>query len=174
MLPFGCTVELGTCAAWIRPTGELDLATAPILQWHLRESLAHARMVVLDLRQLTFIDAAGLYIICDASNVAEAQDRRLMLLRGPAQVDRVFTLSSLSEKLYMVDVAERDGNLAPAQAPSSREAVPAVRTTVGAMDAVNEPHRTCHTNSESPPRISQDPRVYSAPRPTPERDGAAR
>jgi anti-anti-sigma factor len=173
-VPFGCTVEHGTCTAWIQLTGELDLATAPILQWHLRDALAHARMVVLDLRQLSFMDAAGLHVICDASESAEAQDRRLVLVRGPAQVDRVFTLTGLSEKLYMVDVAELDGNLAPAQAPPGvRGAVAAVQTTVGAKVALTGPHRTSHANSESTPQIFQTPRFFSAPELTPERDGEA-
>jgi anti-anti-sigma factor len=162
------------CTAWVQLTGELDLATAPILQWHLREALAHARMVVLDLRELSFMDAAGLHVICDASESAETQDRRLMLVRGPVQVDRVFTLTGLSEKLYMVDVAERDGNLAPAQAPrSARDAVPAVQKTVGAKVALTGSHRACHANSESTPRMFQAPRFFSAPQLTPERDGAA-
>lgn len=173
-VPFGCTVELGMCTAWVQLTGELDLLTAPVLQRHLREALAHARMVVLDLRQLSFMDASGLHVIRDASESAESQDRRLMLLRGPAQVDRVFTLTGLSEKLYMVDVAERDGNLVPAQAPpDARDAVPAIQTTEGAKSASTEPHRTWHANSESTPRMSQAQRFCSAPEPTPERDGAA-
>lgn len=129
---FGCTVERGTCTAWVQLTGELDLLTAPVVQRHLREALAHARLVVLDLRQLSFIDAAGLRVICDASEDAEAADRRLMLLRGPAQIDRLFTLTGLNEKLYIVDVVERDGNLAPTPAPlSAREIVAALQTTVG-------------------------------------------
>jgi anti-sigma B factor antagonist len=131
-VPFGCAVEHGACSAWIRLAGELDLATAPILQSHLWEALAHASLVVLDLGQLSFIDAAGLHVICDASERAEAEARCLMLLRGPAQVDRLFTLTGLSEKLYMVDVTERDGKLAPTQAPlSARNSVPAGQTTVG-------------------------------------------
>jgi anti-sigma B factor antagonist len=116
-VPFGCTIEHGACTAWIQLAGELDLATAPILQWHLREVPAHAKLVVLDLRQLSFIDAAGLHVICDASDSADAEDRRLMLLRGTAQVDRVFTLTGLSEKLVMFDVARNEGKLVPAQAP---------------------------------------------------------
>lgn len=111
-----CSAKHGTCAAWVQPSGELDLATAPVLEWRLREALFHARIVVLDLRHLSFIDAAGLHVICDASDRANAQGRRLMVMRGPAQVDRVFTLTGVSEKLVIFDVAEGDEHLPDARA----------------------------------------------------------
>lgn len=142
-LPFGCTVEYGTCTACVQLTGELDLLSAPVLQRHLREALAHATLVVLDLRRLSFIDAAGLHVICDASEDADAEDRRLTLLRGPAQVDRLFTLTGLSEKLAMFDVAAHEGNLAPTQAQlSARDIVPGIGTETPGPGALASKLRT--------------------------------
>jgi len=161
---FGCTVERGTCTAWVQLVGELDLATAPVLRRRLLEALAHARLVVLDLRLLSFIDTAGLHVICDASEGANAEDRRLMLLRGPAQVHRVFTLTGLSEKLYMVDVAWHEGNLVRTQAlPSARDGVPAAQTMVGAKVALAA-HRTCHADSESTLRMPESFAVFATRR----------
>jgi anti-anti-sigma factor len=104
-----------------------------MLRRYLREALAHAMLIVLDLRQLDFIDAAGLHVICDASEVATARHRRLMLVRGRRQVDRLFALTGLSEKLNVFDLVRHEGNLAPLQAPpSARDISPAMQTTVHA------------------------------------------
>lgn len=82
-VPFACTVEPGTCTAWVQPTGELDLLTAPVLEQHLREALAQAMLIILDLRQLSFMDASGLHVICAASEKADSEGRRLMIFVGP-------------------------------------------------------------------------------------------
>ena len=49
-------------------------------------------LVVLDLRELIFIDSSGVRVITNASARADRADRGLVLVRGPAQVDRMFTL----------------------------------------------------------------------------------
>jgi anti-anti-sigma factor len=166
-------VERGTCTAWVQPTGELDLLTAPVLQRHLREALAQARLVVLDLRQLSFIDAAGLHVICDASENADAEDRRLMLLRGPAQVDRLFTLTGLSEKLTMFDVARREGNLAPIKTQLSvRDRVNATDEGKNRVDGITLATR--HANRESTRWLPQSSAALQSNTTTPERDGEAR
>jgi anti-sigma B factor antagonist len=172
-VPFVCTVEQGTCTAWVQLTGELDLLTAPVLQRHLREALAHATLVVIDLRQLSFIDATGVHVICNASERADAEGRRLMVLRGPAQVDRLFTLTSLSEKLAMFDVARHDGNLTPIKTPrSTRDCVNATDEGKNHADGITP--ATLHANNGSTPRMPTAPRFCSTPQLTSERDGAAR
>jgi anti-anti-sigma factor len=129
-MELGCIVEFGACTAWIELTGELDLATAPVLRGHLREALARVMLVVLDLRRLSFIDAAGLHAIYDASVEAGTHDRRLMLLRGSAQVQRLFMLTGAADKLDIVDGAKHAGSLTPTQAPATaRLVMPAVRRT---------------------------------------------
>ena len=89
LLPsFDCMLrEGGLDAAWVRVTGELDIATAPALAEVLGQAEERAQRVVLDLRQLTFMDSAGVHVIVDANLRATAAGRRLVLVRGPAQVD---------------------------------------------------------------------------------------
>jgi hypothetical protein len=53
-------------------------------------------LVVLDLRELAFIDAAGVRTIVNAGIRARQAGRRLVLLRGLPNVDRVFTLAGSS------------------------------------------------------------------------------
>jgi anti-anti-sigma factor len=98
---------LGTCAAWVELDGELDLSTAPQLKQKLAEALAQARMVVLDLRELSFVDAAGLHAILNAAESAYHEDRRLLVTRGSPHVHRVFTLSGVSDRLVIFDLGER-------------------------------------------------------------------
>jgi anti-anti-sigma factor len=102
---FDCTLrDGGRDAAWVRVTGELDLATAAILAQALSQAEARAQRVVLDLRELTFMDSAGVHAILDATLRATAAGRRLVLVRGPSHVDRVFDLTRASDTLEIVDL----------------------------------------------------------------------
>jgi anti-sigma B factor antagonist len=102
---FRCILrQSGRDVAWVRVTGELDLATVPQLEQTLGQAQLCARRVVLDLRQLTFMDCAGLHVILDASDHASQAGARLVLVRGPAPVDRVFTLTGTSEAVEIIDL----------------------------------------------------------------------
>ncbi|MEO8690270.1 MAG: STAS domain-containing protein [Solirubrobacteraceae bacterium] len=93
--PFVCSSTGGGLdATWVHVAGALDLATSPQLQRLLDE--ASARLVVLDLRDLAFMDSSGVHTIVDASVRARRDGRRLILLRGTRDVDRVFTLTGTS------------------------------------------------------------------------------
>jgi anti-anti-sigma factor len=102
---FECTLRhSGRDAAWVRITGELDIATAPQLDQALREAGLLARRVVLDLRELTFMDCVGMHVILDASIHAGQGGGQLVVVRGPSPVDRLFTLTGTSDALEIVDL----------------------------------------------------------------------
>jgi anti-anti-sigma factor len=88
-------------AASVRPTGELDLATASRLERALRDAQAEASQVVLDLRDLTFLDCSGMRVILGAAQRARCAGHRLTVVPGPAQVDRVFTLTGAADAIDM-------------------------------------------------------------------------
>ncbi|MGH2910853.1 MAG: STAS domain-containing protein, partial [Solirubrobacteraceae bacterium] len=67
--------------------GELDLTVSPQLARMLREAGARSTLVVLDLRALAFMDSAGAHVIIDASLDARLEQRALIVVRGPTQVD---------------------------------------------------------------------------------------
>jgi anti-sigma B factor antagonist len=96
--------QSGRDVAWMRVTGELDIATAPQLEQTLREAQLRARRVVLDLRELTFMDCAGIRPILAASNHARQAGADLVLVRGPSHVDRLFTLTGTSDAVTIVDL----------------------------------------------------------------------
>jgi anti-anti-sigma factor len=102
---FGCVVRRsGLDAAWIHAMGEVDLVTATRLEQALRDAEMCPRRV-LDLRQLTFMDSAGLHVILDASERARVTGARLVLVRGPSHVDRLFALTGTAGSLEIVDTS---------------------------------------------------------------------
>jgi anti-sigma B factor antagonist len=103
---FACTATHGGLdAAWVYVAGELDIATAPELEQALRESHSQARLTVLDLRELAFMDCAGVHAIVDASLRARKDGRRLVLVRGRPDIYRMFTLTGSSAQ---VDIGDRE------------------------------------------------------------------
>jgi anti-sigma B factor antagonist len=74
----------GIEAASVHVSGELDLATAPRLGAVLLESLRHARLVLVNLEAMTFMDLSGVHVIADAAAHALKTGRRLVLVEvGP-------------------------------------------------------------------------------------------
>jgi anti-sigma B factor antagonist len=101
--PFTCSCTNGGLdAAWVHVGGELDIATTPRLERTLDES--QARLVVLDLRELAFIDCCGMHAIINAGIRARQAGRRLVLVRVPANVDRMLALTGSSEQVEIGDV----------------------------------------------------------------------
>jgi anti-sigma B factor antagonist len=104
--PFVCSWELGSWgAAWVQVAGELDLATSPQLRRTLGEAQKAAGLVVLDLRELSFIDSSGVHVILDAARDARRNAGRLLIARGPAQIDRVLTLMDVNTQVMIFDLA---------------------------------------------------------------------
>ena len=84
--------------------GELDLSTVAKVQEELRRVEANApATVVVDLSKLTFLDSTGLRCIVTADERARGEGRRIVIVRGPDAVQRVFTITKLDDRLEMVD-----------------------------------------------------------------------
>ncbi len=104
-VPFLCAWgSLGSGAAWVEPVGELDLATAPQLEETLEAAQASARLVVLDLRRLTFLDSTGVHLVIDAGTRARRSGHRLVVIRGTGQVQILFALMNTSQCVEMLDL----------------------------------------------------------------------
>lgn len=102
---FTCTwCRGGTDAIWVHVTGELDRTTAPRLAQTLHDARLNARMIVLDLRDLSTIDRSGVRTIVEASAAARADHRRQVVVRGPKAVDRAFARLDVTHRLDVVDI----------------------------------------------------------------------
>ena len=88
-------------------SGELDVASGPTLEQELATTGASdAQLLILDLRDLEFIDSTGLSILIKAHQQAEASGRRFAVVRGRSQVQRLLGLTGLEERLTLVDSPE--------------------------------------------------------------------
>ena len=93
----GATVRLAL-------TGELDIAGAARVEQELeRIEREPPATIVLDLRELAFMDSTGLRVIVAADSRAREQARRLVIVRGSATVQRIIEMTRLDERLEIVD-----------------------------------------------------------------------
>jgi anti-sigma B factor antagonist len=99
--------------------GELDAATAYTFDAELR--LVEERgpaLVVLDLRELSFMDSTGLARLLAASRRASRGRWRLVLVRGPRTIQRVLALTGMAERFDQV--ADPATALATTRSPAGR------------------------------------------------------
>lgn len=101
---FRCTWRSASTADWAMLSGELDIAHAASLERMLRDAEAHAELVVLDLRDLEFMDCTGARVIFDSSQRLRRAGRSMVIVRGTHQVDRVFTVVGVADKLKILDL----------------------------------------------------------------------
>jgi anti-sigma B factor antagonist len=83
------------------PRGEIDLSTVgqlrAALDGHEHENL------VLDLRDVEFLDSSGLTLILELHRRAEENGSGFALGPGPRPVQRIFEMTGLSHRLTFVD-----------------------------------------------------------------------
>jgi anti-anti-sigma factor len=83
--------------------GELDLEHAYTFDEELRRvEAARPPCLVIDLRELSFLDSCGLARLLAARRRARRERRRLVLVRGPAAVQRLFALTAVGEAFEIV------------------------------------------------------------------------
>ena len=91
-------------AAVIAVAGELDLATSPALEEQFERVMSGApTLVVIDLRELEFMDSTGLSVIIRAHQRAEQGGHRLGIVNGSRQVRRLLSLTGVADRLLIVD-----------------------------------------------------------------------
>jgi len=95
----------------VRFEGELDLTTVPNAEEFVSNiEREHAPdTLVLDLRDLRFLDSSGLRFILTVDARARKEGRRLRIVSGPEAVHRVFRIALLEKRLEFVEEKEVDG-----------------------------------------------------------------
>lgn len=85
-------------------SGELDLSSATQIEEVLKDiEEAGPQVLVLDLRDLTFMDSTGLRVMVSADARARDASRRLVIVQGPETVHRVFRITGLDAHLEIVE-----------------------------------------------------------------------
>jgi anti-sigma B factor antagonist len=101
--PFRCDVTAEPGRVRVTPRGELDLATATDLERRLRELRESGfDHVLLDLRDLAFIDSTGLRVMMRENAAAQADGRTFHVIPGSPAVQRIFDLACVTQQLTFV------------------------------------------------------------------------
>lgn len=100
--PFSLDASVRGDAATIRLMGEVDLYTGPELSAAIDDLVGRGdvRTVVVDMRDVTFLDSTGLRILL-AAHQAEGYD--LAVVQGPRAVAKAFEVTGLDRVLRFVD-----------------------------------------------------------------------
>jgi len=103
--PFRSDVVQAEGEVRIALTGELDLATSPVLERTLQDVTASTGggRVVVDLRGLSFMDSTGLRVVMRWEGTAREAGLVPVFIPGPPAVQRVFETTRLMDRLTFVD-----------------------------------------------------------------------
>jgi anti-anti-sigma factor len=97
--PFRCETVIEADRARVVPVGDLDLASVPIVEEQLDAAREARRLVVLDLRQVDFLDSSGLRLILNTDSHARQNGFRFSVIQGDPEVRRVFELVGVLDAL---------------------------------------------------------------------------
>ena len=89
-------------------TGELDVAGSAMLEQELERVSGELdpAAVVLDLSELDFMDSTGLRLVVTADQRAREQGRTFALVRGKEDVQRVFEITRMTDRLRFLETAD--------------------------------------------------------------------
>jgi anti-anti-sigma factor len=95
--------ELGPDTVCVGLKGELDMEHAYTFDEELKRLEARRpSCLVIDLRELWFLDSSGLSRLVAARRRARRERRRLILVRGSAAVQRLLAMTAMDETFELV------------------------------------------------------------------------
>jgi anti-sigma B factor antagonist len=103
MKPFDIQVSEQETAARVRLSGEIDLAAVEAIETALLPLEERYRTVIVDLRDVTFLDSTGLRAIVSADARARKNGLDLKIVRGPEGVQKILYLAGLDKILPLID-----------------------------------------------------------------------
>ena len=101
--PFGVEVARTGASATVAILGELDISTTPQLTEALASLEPGYDTLVVDLSRCTFFASSGISILLQQSQRAKAEGFELVVIKAPAEVQRMFDLAGLDDKLTFRD-----------------------------------------------------------------------
>jgi anti-sigma B factor antagonist len=94
--------------AFVRPAGELDLATVGEFEAAIGGALDGHKQLVVDLRDVTFLDTEGLKSLMETARMAAERQVAFRLVRGRRSVERIFELTETRSRFEFVDAPSGD------------------------------------------------------------------
>jgi anti-sigma B factor antagonist len=83
--------------------GELDLASAPLLQSEIESVETEQGALVLDLEDLDFVDSTGLRVILAAHERSQERGHEFAVTRGSRQIQRLLDITRVGEHLRIIE-----------------------------------------------------------------------
>jgi anti-sigma B factor antagonist len=97
-------VEEADSALVVKLRGDLDLGSCDALRARLDGAELDGKpAIVVDLRDLAFLDSSGLRELIVASRSAASNARRFALIAGRDEIHRVFTISGTADRFEWID-----------------------------------------------------------------------
>lgn len=100
--PFSAELTRHDGAARLALRGELDLGTLPEFEAALPDP-APGDVLVIDLRELDFIDSSGIHVLMRLDVAARRDGWTLALVRGRPDVQRILDLCRVGDRIRTVD-----------------------------------------------------------------------
>ena len=101
--PFTATIESCDRSIHVGIQGELDMATVPLFDELLLLVAEQAEETVIDLGNLSFVDASGLHAFAEARARADRTHRRFVMVNVPRHARRLF---EITDTLYLLEDRE--------------------------------------------------------------------
>lgn len=91
-------------AAMVALEGEIDLASVAVAERRIADAERDdPAELVIDVRNVTFMDSSGLRVLLAAHQRAQESGRGFALLRGSESVDRLLKVTGLAGRLRLLD-----------------------------------------------------------------------
>ena len=106
--PFEAVLDVGEDMVVVAFRGEFDLAAEDAASAALAEAFAaEPDSIVVDLRELSFMDSTALRCLIRAKSLADRLGQELALLNGTGPAERVLTLAGVNEQLEVAEAPRR-------------------------------------------------------------------
>ena len=100
---FGVDVQQRGSIATLAVEGELDIATAPRFEQALAGLEPGYETLVIDLSDCAFFASSGITILLGEGDRAEREGFELLIVKAPPQVQRMFDLAGLDDRLTFTE-----------------------------------------------------------------------
>ena len=101
-LGFRADVSIDGDSAVVAFEGELDFGVQPQARAAIERS-GDARVLVIDLRELTFMDTSGVHLLIQTRDQCRTSGRMLLVVRGSERVHRALAALGLEREFEFVD-----------------------------------------------------------------------
>lgn len=103
--PFRVTTRTEGPSTFVEAHGELDLATVPAVEREVHELRKRGvKQIVLDLREITFMDSSGLSLLLRLDAEARSDGFSFALAEGDGPVRRLLELTDLADGFQHVEL----------------------------------------------------------------------